>query len=96
MTESPPKGPILQHCHVGVKDFNIQILEGDIQSVTTRISKTWFIFNLFFVCVSQVSLFKIKAVSDVGIKIKGIDELHLSSNQVPKLPAPTPFVFPIP
>ena len=35
-------------------------------------------------------------MSDVGIKVKSIIELHLPSNQFPQLPAPTPIVFPIP
>ena len=44
----------------------------------------------------QHSLFKIKVISDVGIKIKSLIELHFPSNQFPKLRAPVPFVFPIP
>ena len=39
-------------------------------------------------CVSQSPLFKNKVVSDVGIKIKSITELHLPSNQFPQTPWP--------
>lgn len=40
--------------------------------------------------VSQATLFKIKVISDVGIKIKSIIELCLPSHQFPTLPAPIP------
>ena len=42
----------------------------------------------FFFFRSQASLFKNKVMSDVGIKVKSIIELHLPSNQFPQTPCP--------
>ena len=52
---------------------------------------------LFAVFAESQALFKNKVMSDVGIKIKIITELHFPSIQFSYTPCPSkPFVFPIP
>lgn len=47
-----------------------------------------FILFIYFFSRPQASLFKNKVMSDVGIKVKSITELHLPSNQFPQTPCP--------
>lgn len=50
------------------------------------IHNTQTMISLFFCCVP--GFFKIKVMSDVGIKTKSITELHFPSNQFPQTPCP--------